>query len=312
MKDIYKHLCEREDIPLFQQAWWMDTVCIKGDWDLFLYKVNNDIVAAMPFHFRKKFGLKFIIEPQLTPYSGIWIKPNQPFLLRNQYELEKKIVTYFIEELYRFGFVYYLQTFHPSFTNGLPFYWKGFGQTTRYSFVIEDISNPKLVFEAFSNRKKRDIRKAEASLMISFDLNPNAFYEFTQMVWAQRKKKLSYSWEFFCRVATTALERNQGIIMAAHDDQNKLHAALFVVWDKRSAYCLTYAIDESYKGSGALSLLIWSAIQYLSDKTIAFDLEGSMIESVADSYVQFASSRLSYFEIKKTNLLVDLLMKFRK
>ncbi len=313
VKETYRKFCEKDAVPLFLQAWWMDAVCVKGSWDVLLYEKQGDILATMPFHVRKKFGLKFIIEPQLTPFSGIWMKYPENNSLRNRYELQRKACNYFIAQLEKTGFVFYQQTFHPSFTNWLPFYWKGFQQTTRYTFAIEDISHPQEVFTTFSERKRRDIRKAESILKISFDLEPRAFYEFHQKALAQRKEKISYSWELFQRLTDAVFNRNQGLILSANDDQGRLYATLLVVWDTASAYCLVYAVDEHHKQSGALSLLIWEAIQYLSDKTIAFDLEGSMMEPVADSYRQFANQLVPYFEIKKSNsLLVNVLLKIKR
>jgi len=312
VKKAYLTFCEEEAIPLFLQAWWMDAVCVRGDWDVLLYEKHGEIIAAMPFHIRKKFGMRFIIEPQLTQYSGIWIKYPKNSSLRNQYELEKQVSNYFIEQLEKSGFIFYLQTFHSAFTNWLPFYWKGFRQTTRYSFVIENIAHPENVFATFNERKKRDIRKAESALKVSFDLEPHEFYDFYQKVLARQKKKIAYSWELFRRLTEAVFVRNQGLILSANDPQGRLYATLLVVWDMSSAYCLVYAIDEHYKQSGALSLLIWEAIKYLSDKTMSFDLEGSMIETVADSYSQFATCMVPYLEIKRSNsVLIDLLLKMK-
>jgi hypothetical protein len=313
VKEAYRILCEEEAIPLFLQAWWMDAVCIRGAWDVLLYEKNGEIIAAMPFHIRKKFGLRFIIEPQLTQYSGILIKYPVNSSLRNQYELEKQICTYFIEQLEKSGFIFYQQTFHSSFTNWLPFYWKGFRQTTRYSFVIADISHPENVFAAFNERKKRDIRKAESTLKISSDLDPREFYDFHQKMLVRRKENIAYSWELFQRLTEAVFAHNQGLILSANDSQGRLYATLLVVWNKTSAYCLVYAIDDQYKQSGALSLLIWEAIKYLSDKTMTFDLEGSIIETVADSYSQFATYMKPYLEITRSNsILVDLLLKMKR
>lgn len=292
------------------QAWWLDAVCVKGSWDVLLYEEQGNIIAAMPFHVRRKFGMTFIIEPQLTPYSGIWMKYPENCLLRNRYELDKKVCSYFIDQLENRKIAFYRQTFHPNFTNWHPFYWQGFCQTTRYSYIIDDISQPTEVFASFSQRKKRDIRKAESSLKVAVDLSPKAFYDFQQKVLSQRKEKIFYSWKLFRQLTDSVLTRKQGLILAAKDVDNQLYATLLVVWDKESAYCLAYAIDEQQKQSGALSLLIWEAIQYLSDKTVAFDLEGSMMETVADSYVQFANRVVSFSEISKSkSFVVDVLLK---
>ena len=41
------------DIPVFMQPWWLDTVT-KKNWDVFLYKKKDNIIAAMPYYIVKK------------------------------------------------------------------------------------------------------------------------------------------------------------------------------------------------------------------------------------------------------------------
>lgn len=312
VKPLYRQLCEAHPIPIFQQAWWMDAVCVKGDWDVFIYQEKEEVIAAMPFHQIKKWGLRWIIQPQLTPYNGVWMNPKLSESFRTRYEIERRAYTYLIEQLENHRYDFYLQSFHPSFTNWLPFYWKGFRQRTRYSFVIHDISHPQEVYNAFSERKRRDIKKAMSSLNVSLNITPSEFYDFHKRVLQKRKQKISYPFELFKRIADESLARQQGMILSATDNKNQLHAALFVVWDQASAYCLVYAIDEEFKNSGALSLLIWEAIQFLSDKTSIFDLEGSMIQSVADSYVQFSDTQIPYFELYKANFWIDFLWNLKE
>ena len=78
-----------------------------------------------------------------------------------------------------------------------------------------------------------------------------------------------------------------------------LHVSLFVVWDKASAYALLYSISKKYASSGASTLVIWEAIKFLVNKTKSFDFEGSMAESIENSYRQFATMQKSYFLIEK-------------
>ncbi|MGC9150357.1 MAG: GNAT family N-acetyltransferase [Microbacter sp.] len=311
MKALYRQLCEREPIPIFQQAWWMDAVCVRGVWDVFLYEEHGKVLAAMPFHVRKWFGFKFIVEPQLTPFTGIWINPQGVGSFRNRFQMESRAYSYLIDQLEQYRFDFYLQTFHPSVNNWLPFYWKGFRQQTRYSFIIQNISHPQKVFEAFSERKRRDIRKASSSLKVSWDWSSAKFYDFHKKTLLQRRLKISYSFDLFERITQATLTRHQGLILSASDEKN-IHAALFVVWDEMSAYCLVYAMDEQFKHSGALSLLIWEAVQYLSDKTRSFDMEGSMKESVAASYSQFADCQLPYCELYKAKFWIDFLWQWKK
>jgi len=67
---------KENSIPLFCQDWWMDAVCL-DEWDVLLVEEKGQIVAALPYHLRKKLGFRCIVQPQLTQYNGIWIRKSR-------------------------------------------------------------------------------------------------------------------------------------------------------------------------------------------------------------------------------------------
>ena len=299
-KEKYREWCCHEDVPLFLQSWWMDAVCIKGEWDVFLYEKNGEILAAMPFHLRKKVGLKFIIEPQLTQYSGIWIKYPENCAFHKRALLEKEICFYFIEKLKNIGCFFYQQTFSPRFTNWQPFYWKGFRQTTRYTYRINDLSNLDKCFENFSYAKQKHIKKANDDLQIDLSISADEFYDFHRECLGQKNATIEYSQELLLSIYDESAKREQGKIIALKDKNKIIHSALFVVWDKNCAYALISAINPQFKSDGASTKMFWEAIQFVSDKTEVFDFEGSMIEGVAQSFQQFGAEQVPYFCISKS------------
>ena len=71
-KEKYRELCEAEGsrIPLFQQYWWMETVCAGKRWDVLLSERDGVIEGALPYLIGKKLGLRYILQPQLTQSSS--------------------------------------------------------------------------------------------------------------------------------------------------------------------------------------------------------------------------------------------------
>ncbi len=116
-KERYRLLCEeRDDIPLFMQAWWMDAACGEKKWDVFLYEENGEkIIASFVYHFVEKLGFKLILNPQLTQVSGLWIDYPQNQKLHKRYSFEKKIIDNFIAHLESLKVDFYSQNFHYSF-----------------------------------------------------------------------------------------------------------------------------------------------------------------------------------------------------
>lgn len=299
-KELYRNLCMKEtSIPIFSRDWWMDAVCGEENWDVLLVEKCGQVIAALPYYFIKKGNKIAICQPMLTQTNGLWIKypDKQKFSKRLSYE--KEIIDEIIDNLERLPIYYYNQNFKYTFTNWLPFYWRGYKQTTQYSYVISDLSDYKKVLMNFDYAKRQNIKKAEKNVIIRYDLNSNEFYEHHKMTLKERNKKIDYPYDLFNRIYNECYKRNQGKVFYAVDNSDNVHAALFIVWDENSAYDLLYTIDSRFRFSGAASLLVYEAIKYTSDYTKVFDFEGSMIENVERSYRQFGTEQRQYFNISK-------------
>ena len=75
------------------------------------------------------------------------------------------------------------------------------------------------------------------------------------------------------RLCQAAIERGQGLILAAETLAGVTAAAVFVVWDRQSAYCVLTARRRGC-GNDVIGLLLWHAIQHNAARGIAFDLDG--------------------------------------
>ncbi|MFT0547432.1 GNAT family N-acetyltransferase [Allopusillimonas ginsengisoli] len=298
VKSKYQALCDVEpSIPLFSRAWWLDAAAGKDDWNVVLIEEDGSIVAAMPYAIQHRFGFTLLTHPPLTQTLGPWLKPST---MKNSKQLsrQKELMAALIAGLPPFD--YYAQRWHYSNTNWLPFYWAGFKQTTRYTYVIDDLSDLSAVFAGFSAGKRKDIKKAEKSVTVKFDISAEEFYSNHKMTLAQQNAKISYPFEVFKRMYDSGYQRNSACTIAAYDGHNNLHAALFIVWDQNSAYDLISTIDPRYRNSGAASLLVHEAILHVSTKTKKFDFEGSMIEPVEHSFRQFNTVQVPYFAVSKS------------
>ena len=314
-KQQYTELCEqRSDIPLFMQAWWFDAVCVpeNKEWNVLLYKENEKIIGAMPYHLIKKYGFKFITQPQLTQYNGIWIDYPQKMKLHKRYSFEKRVMDNLIDQLEKMKWSFYMQNFHHSFTNWQPFYWRGFRQTTRYTYQIKNLSKWDNIYGSFSSAKRRCIKMTNNEFVIDFSVSADEFYDFHKECLKYKYAKIEYSRELFSSMHNESVKRGQGIIVAVKDKNQNLHSALFFVWDKNSSYTLACAINPQFKSSGASTQMFWEAIKFMSYKTQVFDFTGSMIESIALSFQLFGAEQVPYCNISKSNSKLLSVLKFIK
>lgn len=299
-KEKYRELCKCEkSIPIFSKYWWMDAVCGEINWDVLLVEKGAQIVASLPYYLRKRGKRREITQPPLTQINGIWIKypPNQKYCKKLAYE--KKVMTEIINQLDELNLDYYNQNFHYSITNWLPFYWKGFKQTTRYTYVIENLANLDYIYKEFDPNLRNDIKKAKRNVIIKQDCDMETFYKINTKTFERQNINVSFSLELLKNLDKVCKKNNCSKIFYAIDKFENIHAAIYIIWDENAAYYLLGGGDPKYRNSQATSLLMVEAIKYSSEVTKMFNFEGTMIETVERFFRAFGAIQKPYFNINK-------------
>ena len=299
-KEKYVEFCKQKgDLPVFSQAWWMDAVCLNENWDVLLYEGNNEILGALPYHVKKAFGIRYITLPQLTQHNGVVIKYPETQTHEKRLSYEKKIMTALIDQLEKLPIAFYQQSFCCNYTNWLPFHWKGYKQTTLYTYRISNIKDIESVFKNFDYSKQKNIKKATTQVSVFFDLSADDFYKNHTFTLRKQNAEILYSFDLFKRMYNAAYAEGNGRVIYCKDEQENIHAALFVVWDNVAAYNLISTIDPDFRNSGAASLIVYEMIKYVSSTVDTFDFEGSMIEPIENSFRKFGAIQTPYFGISK-------------
>lgn len=292
----------------------MEAVCAGKQWDVALACDGTAVKGAMPFHYVDRLGLRFVVQPQLTQFSGpVYFYP-QDISESHRLDFEKQVTDSLLRQIDDRHPHFFLQNFSPDVTNWLPFYWAGYRQTTRYTYRIGDIRDPQRVFDGFdAEKRQRKIRRYENATSVRFDMSPRDFAQFHTRYWNGKGKRDVLDERLIERVCSAAVERGQGVVAALYDENGSLLSARFAAYDSRCAYSLMSAHDNALHKNGHSETLFWELIKYLSDKTVAFDFEGSMDEGVEYFYRSFGASQTPFFEIGKSrNALIDFLVKLRK
>lgn len=292
----YIALCEDEKrIPFFSQAWWLSAAC-GDDWDVALVEKGGEIIASMPYMVKNRYGYTILSKPKLTPNIGPWLAPSSAKYSKVLGQ-QKELMEGLIDQLPKYQS--FSQNWHYTVTNWLPFYWKGFNQTTKYTYVIEDLQNIDLVWTNFRENIRREIRKAQnrACLRIRSDLPIEDFIELHVMTFNRQGLPLPYSLEYIRRLVKAACVRQQCKWFVAQDEEGRNHGGVLIVWDEAAAYYLMGGADPSLRNSGASSLCMWEAIKYASLVTKTFDFEGSMSEPIEKYFRGFGAVQKPYFNI---------------
>ncbi len=295
-KKIYRDFCESEnDLSIFYKDWWLDTVCEPQNWDIAYVLNNNDIVAAMPYYYKRNNWLSM---PPFTQSLGPYIKKKSEMKYTNMIGNEIKLMDELINQLPKFSF--FSQRFNYSLQNWLPFYWSNFKQTTRYTYIIEDLTDLDSIYSGFKENVRRNIKKAEKkhlTVIESDDINK------LSDILVQNKIIKSKDVTILNKVYKKCKDKNCGKLFAVIDDKQDIHAMAFIIWDKDQAYYLAGGSDLKYKNSVASTLLLWESIRFAAKVTNSFNFEGSMIKTIERFFRSFGAKQQPYFHVFKYNNL---------
>lgn len=295
-KEIFKSF-DLENFPIFYQPFWLDLIS-GSDWKIIFIVEKGKVIAAMPLLASKKYSKRFLM-PNITPYLGPYIDDELlPSKTSTKNSKIHKILEAFAESIPLFE--YYEQNWHPKSNMWLPFYWKGFKQHTRYTYLLK-ISNLEKVWGDIKSNVRTDISKGKKILRIESSQNPNDIIDMMNKTFLRNNTKLPYSKSFLFNVINTCIINKKGIVYKCMDKENNIHSSAFIIWDKKCAYYLLGGSDTKFRNSGSMSFLLWNIISIISENFDYFDFEGSTIKNIERFFRAFGGQPTAYFQVSKTN-----------
>ncbi|SOC38411.1 GNAT family N-acetyltransferase [Ureibacillus acetophenoni] len=301
MSDLekYRLFSEHEKtIPLFSKGWWMDAVC-PDEWNVILIEENERINAALPYYLKQEIGLKAIQKAPLTQNQKVWIRFPEEQKYEKKLSYEMKMLNAVIEKIEQMNLTKYQQYLHYSLTNWLPFFWKGYSQTTRYTYVIYDTSNMEQLYNNLNSNVRKLIRKAKKLVQVKENLSIGEFFDLNRMTFERHNMAIPYSFEIVSRIDQQCKERNARKILYCVDENDKIHAAAYFVWDEESVYYLMSGSVPEFRHSQSLTLLLYEGIKLAHKLGKKFDFEGSMKKNIEHHFRQFGAMQVPYHNIFK-------------
>lgn len=286
---------------VWDYSWWVESITNNDYKICAIFDDNNTIVAGivLPLFSRRR-----AINPNLTQSLGILF---QDFGAQNNIRLQKVLTTQKEYTNLIFDFIGdYIREFdikfHYKYDYWLPLYWKGFQQTTMYTYVI-DYSGYVLdeEFKRFSKGHKwilnRVEKKSDLKVIESNDINE--YLAESDKTYQRQGVKKPYTNEAVIRLYSLLKEHNMIKIFKIEDSDNRIHAIECYVYNDKEAYYWLGASDASLRDSGGHTYLTWFAIRYFSTRVHTFNFGGSMIEQVEKNFRNFSAMPKQYFRIYK-------------
>lgn len=310
-KQAYIDLCTSTELPLHMQPIWLDAVCGPDHWQVCLSYDSEGITnGALPYYLTRRLGLQQITMPPLTDYIGPWIRlPEEPKMKRERrYTLQQRILQQLVDQLPDVAL--FRQQYYPELDNWLPFYWRGYQQTTLYTYTFDDLSDMEKIYLNLKRSIRTDLKKADRQLIVqpSEDLH-TLIRLYRASLQSRGQDAMPATISTLEKVYATLQASGQAeLILALDRTSGRAHAGLLLVWDARRTYFLVSGTDPVYKGSAAVHLLYWHAIKQSSRGGRSVDFCGSILPGVEHVLRAYGARRRPHYRIfKARNRLYRLL-----
>lgn len=294
-KQIVEFIDASPQRTIFCYPWWLKAVA--GERYQYVTLTNDsEIQALLPITTRSKMGFSLCAMPPFTQTLGVLLPPIEG-KKANRLGREHKIM----EALSRIlpCYNYYNFRMHPSITNWLPFYWNGFRQTTRYTYMLSDISDLSRIWDEMRSNIRTDIKKAEKQVSVSESQNIELLIDLYEKTYRRQDKEPTHPPGVVRAIYEACSARDQCKLFVAQDGAGRTHNALLLVWDDRVAHYLIGGSDPALRNSGAGSLVMWEAIQFASTVVRQFNFEGSMVRSIERFFRACGGEQTPFFELYK-------------
>lgn len=299
-KEKYKLFCKTErELPIFMQDWWLDTVCGENSWDVVLYEENEEIIGVFPYPIKKKYIFRTILRPDLTPWLGPWIAHSNNISEDKKISLENKIYQNLIEQLPLFD--WFNIDCNPQLKNWLSFYWKGYRQTTKYTYYINLKESIDEYRSTLPKKTRQRVVQAYRDCTILRDDTIDDLFLMLSKTFKKQNLDVPVSKSFLNKLNDILKSNKRGLILKVTDKNNTVLSASLVVWDNNYLYLLLGGSDPEHKKLNSKYAIIWEAINLSFEKGLNFNFEGSMMERIESLYRQFNPKQIPYFNLEKIN-----------
>lgn len=290
---------------IFCYSWWLKE-STNDDFRISAVINNDRIIAGMALPYYQSRNIR---HPQITQTLGMLYRNLDDMRYSKKLEREKEYVNQ-IMDLVDNNIKTFNMYFNHNFTNWLPFYWRGYKQTTRYTYVLDykDRSVDDLWMN-LSKTHRQAIKKTE-NLGLNCELSDDIgdFYQVNKKTFENQGLKIPYTFDFLRRMDDALKKRNRRTIFRVVDSNGVTNATSYFINDDKSAYYLMSGADPEKKDNGSQILSLWKGIVHYIDKVDLFDFEGSMMEKIENNNRKFGGIQKPYFAIYKEESM-DLMKK---
>ena len=253
---------------VFHQRWWLDAVT-GGDYAEAVATQSGRPVGWFPYCLQPILpGHQVCGMPTMTHFLGPAIDEGTGAAC-NRVLRRAQITRELLAQVPRTSGFW--QVMHRGTHETLVYQELGYEAAVRFTFEVAPEA-PGVLWRNMRDKTRNVIRRAEEQHAVA-ELDVSAFAAIYNDNLVHGGNSSRYSAALLEHVCSATISRGQGRILAAEDASGQAVAAIFYVWDTQAAY---YMLSTRRPGSanGAVSLLLWHAMQEVAAGGLIFDFEG--------------------------------------
>ena len=249
------------------EDWWLDAAT-GGAWGAVRVERDGHLEGWLPYGTARAMGFSRCGLPPLTrllfPVLQV-TAPKGETLQRAHFQIESALIARLP------GAASYEFVLPPDHGNALAWQAAGFDARVQHTFVIDAGASHDDLWRELRNKTRNLIRRASDAL----DLRPLTVEEFSREYGANLHGAVDAAHlASVRRIATSAIEREQGRALGAVDGDGRVHAAVVFVWDRADYYYYLSTRNAGHAALGAVSLLVWTGMMDAMTRGLRFDFDG--------------------------------------
>lgn len=290
-------------MSLFHEPWWL-SAATGGQIMETIVKDGDRTVGRLPYVIRRSGPFQSVRMPPFTHVLGPVIDAGDG---KPQTRLQRRmsITRALVDQLPSHS--HFHQHLDPSLdcglaiADGLAFQHRRFEVLHQYSFEIDCRQTLAELFAALYLKTRQHVRHAEKQYSVHTVDDPELFCRFYLNNLGELGRQSRIDFGHFPDLFTESRRRDSGMVLGAFDPTGKPVAMTFLVWGYGVMYYLLSTRSPNLADSGAVSLLIWSAMKEAHQRGLLLDLDGVYSSGTARFLSNFGGSMKTRLLIRRSS-----------
>ena len=276
-KERYTELSRYETLPLFVNPKWLDAIIPSGRWDVVIAQEDGVIHGALPYQYKKKWGVKAITSPWMTPPQKLWIRNLPDHASRKGIAQYHKITESLLSNLESTPYHNFRIQAYPF--GGHAWSWAGYTLYTKYTYILE-LRDLDSILSGMKATLRNEVQKSEKLFDIVKETDPGHFHHLLL-------DQVGYSYDLVSKkMLQNLFDLKENILPLVAYKKNKPVACTLFAFDRETIYYVLGARIEETENLG-LTGLLWHIIKTYCDQGMSLDFEGSMIRGIENYFRGF-------------------------